>query len=92
MEGKKKDVVKKGSVYETEGRKGRLILRLLEDVDISEDTFFNAEIVEGTARFISMSYKAAQAVDGLGTKGTAMPFRTSLTRLVKRREDLEVKT
>lgn len=85
----KADIVTRGSVYEIDGRRGKLTIRLLEDVDYSKDTFYEAEIVEGTARFASNHYKAMQQVDGLGEPGSTLSFRTTLHHLVKRRPDLE---
>lgn len=85
----KADLVKAGSVYDTDGRKGKLTLRLLEDVDYSKDTFFEAEIVDGFARFASGDNRVRQRVEGLGAPGTGLSFRTTLTHLVKRRKNLE---
>ena|ERR1041385_6237897 len=73
--------VKCGEVWKTSGRKGNLTLRMLEDVDFQEDTFFQAEIVEGRARFASSAYRVAQALEGVGTPGTGLTFRTTLTTL-----------
>lgn len=85
------DIVKAGSVYETDSRKGKLTLRLLTDVDLREDAFFDAEIIEGRAGFASISGRAAQRAEGLGTTGTVLSFRTTLTHFTKRRRDLENK-
>jgi hypothetical protein len=89
VKAKKPDILKKGAVYDTDGRKGLLTLRLLEDVDLSEDGFFDAEIVEGRASFASQDNRIAQKLDGLGTPGTALTFRTTLTHFKKRRPELE---
>lgn len=76
-------------IWDTDGRKGKLSLRLLESINTDEDAFFKAEIVSGTARFISDAYKLAQKADGLGTEGTVLSFRTTLTTFITRRKDLE---
>ena len=73
--------VKRGEIWRTSGRKGNLTLRMLEDVDFHEDTFFQAEIVEGRAQFQSDSYRLAQRMEGYGTKGTGLSFRTTLVTL-----------
>lgn len=88
---KKTDIVKKGAVYDTDGRKGLLTLRLLEDVDLKEDAFFEAEIVAGSAQFASADNRLAQKIDGYGTAGTSLTFRTTLTHFKKRRPELERK-
>lgn len=78
---------KTGEVWKIKhSRKGALTVRFMNDADMSKDGFFDAEIVEGTAHFMSMDYRAAQQVNGLGTAGTIMPFRTSLTTLIERIE------
>lgn len=76
-------VARAGQVWETNGRKGPLTLKLLQDIDTSKDSFFKAEIVDGKASFASDSYRLAQRLDGLGTAGTAMSFRTTLCHFHK---------
>lgn len=83
------DVVKAGAIYDTESRKGKLTIQLIEDVDLHEDTFFQARIIEGTARYLSEMNRAAQKAFGQGTQGDIISFRTSLCHFRKRRKDLE---
>lgn len=78
--------IKAGEAWEVDGRKGPLIIRPLVDVNEDVDAFFEAEIVEGKARFMSRSYNEAQREDGLGTTGTIMSFRTGLCRFISRVE------
>jgi hypothetical protein len=74
----------KGEIWKTDGRKGPLTLKLMQDVDTDEDGFFNAQILEGTARFISEAYQDAQRNIGLGMVGSSLLFRTTLTTFVER--------
>ena len=77
--------VKKGEVWRVTGRKGPLTIEVLEDIpDIGADDFFEARIVEGHAHFISDAYNLAQKVHGLGTEGTVLSFRTTLTDFLER--------
>jgi len=87
----KKDIVKKGSVYDTDSRKGRLTIRLEEDVNLKEDTFFQATILEGTAKYASIANRLEQRASGMGTPGDTISFRTSLWHFIRRRPELEVK-
>lgn len=80
----------KGEIWEVTGRKGPLTIQLCENVDMSGDDFFEATIIEGKARYVSASNNAEQKLNGLGTKGDTISFRTTLTRFFKRREDLEL--
>ncbi len=86
----KKDIVKKGCVYETDSRKGRLTIKLCEDVDLKGDTFFQAEILLGTARYASVGNNLEQRASGMGTPGDTISFRTSLCHFIRRRSDLEI--
>lgn len=88
----KPDLVKKGAVYDVDCRKGALTIRLLEDVDLAQDDFFQAEIVEGVARFASNENRLEQLATGMGTPGWELSFRTTLTHFKKRRPELEQKT
>lgn len=83
------DIVKAGSIYDSESRKGSLTIQFLEDVDMHDDTFFQARIIEGRARYLSEGNRAAQMAYGMGTEGDAISFRTTLCHLKKRRKDLE---
>jgi hypothetical protein len=80
---------KAGTIWETESRKGKLTIELCEDVDMSVDDFFDGTIVEGRAQYASAGNRAAQRAAGMGTKGDTIGFRTSLTRFIKHRPDLE---
>lgn len=85
----KPDIVKKGAVYDIDGRKGLLTIRLCEDVDLSVDGFFDAEIVEGSVHYASDGNRIAQRIDGMGTPGDVVTFRTTLHHFKKRRPELE---
>lgn len=76
--------VKQGEVWKTASRKGALTIRVLEDVDQSEDTFFSAEVVHGRARFLSEAYTTAQRFEGYGCAGSVMSFRTTLTTFIEK--------
>ena len=79
-----------GAVYDTISRKGPLTLRLLTPADYDKpDDFFDAEIVEGRARFMSAENNFLQKRNGLGERGDALRFRTSLVTLLKHRPELE---
>jgi len=77
--------IKKDEVWAIEDvRKGRFILKVLADTDLGQDGFFEAEIVDGKAKFISVDAQLAQKYDGLGTPGTVMSFRTTLCNFHQR--------
>lgn len=80
---------KAGEVWETNSRKGRLIVKLLEDVSPQKDVFFRAEVVSGKAKFISEAYLNEQAETGHGLEGSEIGMRTSLVEWVKRFPELE---
>lgn len=88
---KKPDIVKAGAVYDIDGRKGKLTIQLLTDVDLSQDTFFDAVIVDGVVRYASSENTLAQRAFGQGTPGDVVTFRTTLNHFVRRREELEGK-
>lgn len=80
-------LARKGEVWKVaHQRKGTLSLRLTDDVDTRPDAmeWGEGEIVEGQARYISDSYRLAQMLDGLGTRGEMLPFRVSLCRFLER--------
>lgn len=81
----KPDIVKKGAVYDVDGRKGLLTIRLREDVNLKDDTFFEAEIVSGSVSYASADNNLAQKLYDMGTPGTIDTFRTTLTHFKKRR-------
>lgn len=70
----------KGEIWIIDGRKGRLTIRLLDDIDTKENTFFNAELVEGTPRHASRAYDPEEI-------GDTMTFRTTLTSFIGRSDD-----
>lgn len=77
--------VKAGEVWKIHHeRKGDLTVRFDADADFAADGFVDVEIVEGTARFMSDAYRLAQKLEGLGTSGTILPIRTTLTALLER--------
>jgi hypothetical protein len=86
---RKPDMVKAGSVYDIDGRKGKLTIRLVQDVDLADDTFFDAVIVDGTVRYASNENNIAQRAFGQGTPGDVVTFRTTLNHFVRRRPELE---
>lgn len=75
--------VHKGEVWKVDGRLGKMTIRINEDVEFRRDVFFDAEIIEGRAQFISAENRLAQRLSDYGMPGTVMAFRTSLTRLVE---------
>lgn len=87
----KPDIVKKGAVYVTDSRKGRLTIRLRKDVNLSEDGFFDAEIIDGNVSYAAKGNQLAQKVLGQGTPGDVVTFRTTLTHFVRRCPELERK-
>lgn len=82
-------MMKAGEVWKINGRKGPLTVRLMEDVDPAVDGFFDVHIVEGRAQFLSRMYNDLQQVNGLGTQGTEMSLRTTLTHFLTREKELE---
>lgn len=79
-----------GAVYDTNSRKGPLTLRLVTPANYDDpDNSFDAEIVEGKARFMSSENNFLQKNEGLGTRGDVLRFRTSLVTLLKHRPELE---
>lgn len=77
--------VKAGEVWKTESRKGTLTIRVLEDIDDQhKDGFFDAEIIEGKAHFISQSFNDAQRFEGYGVTGSVISFRTTLTNFLEK--------
>lgn len=82
-------IYRQGQVWEVNGRKSALTIRLLEDADMSEDNFFKAEIIDGQVQYMSQANKGAQDEVGLGTQGTVESFRTSLTKFEIRHPNLE---
>lgn len=84
MSKKQKVSPQKDEVWKIEhGRKGPLTVRLLED-PATADTFFEAEIIEGRARYASGMCQHAQAMNGLGTPGDTITMRTTLVKFVER--------
>ena len=70
----------KGEVWIIKGRKGRLVVKLLEDVDPSHDMFFEAELISGIPIYISGTAEPDPI-------GATMTFRTSITTFVRPRDD-----
>lgn len=83
------DIIEAGRVYDTNGRKGPLTVRVLTTFDNAEDTFFDAEIIEGKVRYLSVGNNLEQKATGMGTAGDVIRMRTTLTTLLKRRRELE---
>lgn len=78
-------MIKRGEVWKTDSRKGPLTIRVLEDIpDRSSDDFFDAEIVEGRAKFLSKTFNKAQRTEGYGVAGSVISFRASLTDFIER--------
>src|SRR5690606_31721996 len=77
---------KAGEVWKTNSRKGPLTVRFLGDVDTSKDGFVDAEIVRGSARYMSESNRFLQSEYGQGTPGDTLTMRTTLLTLVERVE------
>jgi len=70
----------KGEVWIITGRKGRLTVKLLHDVDTYENMFFDAELVAGTPHHMSIIHDEILI-------GDIMTFRVSLTTFVRRSND-----
>lgn len=78
-------MIKRGEVWKTDSRKGPLTIRVLEDIpDQQSDDFFDAEIVEGRAKFMSQAFNDAQRIEGYGVAGSVVSFRASLTDFIER--------
>lgn len=63
-----------------------LTIMLQEDVDEKSDTFFEASIINGRVQYRSRKNRITQAVDGMGTPGDTVSFRTMLTRFIEKVE------
>lgn len=72
-----------GEVWIVEGRKGRLTVKLLEEVDTEQDCFFQAQLVEGVPKYLSRGAEP----DELGEE---MSFRTTLTQFIERTDKIEL--
>ena len=67
---------KAGEVWEIDhGRKGRMSIRLLKDVEDEDDTFVEAVILDGTARYMAEDAREA---------GESLTMRVSLVRWIKK--------
>lgn len=75
---------KAGEVWKTNSRKGPLTVRFLGDVNVEEDGWVDAEIVTGTAKYMSTENRLAQRHFGQGTPGDTLTMRTSLLTLIER--------
>lgn len=82
-----KTTAKAGEVWKTRSRKGVLEVRFLGDVDTQNDGWVEAEIVTGTATYMSSENRHAQRAFGMGTPGDTLTMRTSLLTLIERIED-----
>ena len=70
----------KGEIWIIDGRKGRLTVKLLEDVDTDNTMFFEAELISGIPTYLS----ATAEPDPIGA---TMTFRTPLVAFVRREDD-----
>jgi hypothetical protein len=77
---------KAGEIWKTNSRKGPLTVRFMQDVDTTKDGFVDAEIINGTARYMSESNRFLQSEYGQGTPGDTIAMRTTLLTLVERVE------
>jgi hypothetical protein len=68
-----------GETWVVEGRKGRLSIKLLEEVDTDLDAFFQARLVEGVPVYISRGVDPEEP-------GDEMTFRISITQFVQKVE------
>ena len=73
-------LLSKGDVWIIDGRKGRLTVKLLDDIDTVDNVFFDAELVEGTPYYMSRE-SDPEAI------GDTMTFRMSLTSFIGRSHD-----
>lgn len=82
---RKEGSVKKGEIWEVNGRKGPLTIRLLQDVEQAQkDGFFSVEIIAGKVQYLSADNNALQLFEGMGTPGDVITMRTTLTHFNKR--------
>ncbi len=70
----------KGEIWAIDSRKGRLTIKLLEDVGAVDDMFFDAELVAGTPYYLSRD-RTPEAT------GETLTFRTSMTEFIRREDD-----
>ncbi|KKL08817.1 hypothetical protein LCGC14_2572070 [marine sediment metagenome] len=70
----------KGEVWIITGRRGRLTIKLLEDVDPADDIFFDAKLVAGSPHYMSPE-RAPEVI------GDTMTFRASITLFVRPEDD-----
>jgi len=77
---------KAGEIWRTNSRKGALTVRFLDDVDVTRDAFVRAEIINGTARYMSSENRFLQKAYGQGTPGDTISMRTTLLTLIERLE------
>ncbi len=76
--------MKKGEVWRIEHqRKGKLVVRLLEDIS-SETEFVKVAIVSGRAFFMSEMNREYQEDTGHGMEGTKLDVRVSLCKFVEK--------
>jgi len=75
---------KAGEVWRTNSRKGPLTVRFLSNVDTTKDGFVEAEIISGTARYMSTENRFLQKEFGQGTPGDTILMRTTLLTLIER--------
>jgi hypothetical protein len=76
--------LKKNEIWKVSDRHGNMIIRLKENVDTCEDTFFKALIIRGSKSYASIGYNLDQKLTGLGTSGTIDTFRTTLCTFQKK--------
>lgn len=77
---------KAGEVWKTTSRKGPLTVLFHDDVDTTKDGFVRAEIINGTARYMSSENRFLQKSYGQGTPGDTINMRTTLLTLIERVE------
>lgn len=76
--------LKEGELWNVDGRKGPMIIQLMEDVDTEKDMFFKAKVLEGKAMFASIAYNYEQKENGYGLPGSVITLRSTLTSFIER--------
>ena len=73
-------LLRKGEVWTIDSRKGRVTVKLLDDVDTVVNAFFDAELVAGVPHYMSRTH-LPEAI------GDTVTFRVSLTSFLERLDD-----
>lgn len=81
--------MKKGEVWRViHQRKGKLVVRLMEDV-LAKDEFIRVKIVSGKVHFISQMNNEYQEETGHGMEGSELDVRVSFLKFIERLPQME---